>query len=453
MTWQCSSVSGGDNNGDDQVTDELFPVGPAKPKAEPPATEGECRLALPVRNQVEAVFSDLDGLIPPDHQARVVWGYVEHADLAELYAKIKAVEGRPGRAAIDPRILLALWLYATLDGVGSARALAKLCEDSHPYRWICGGVSVNYHTLADFRVENGDVLEELLIDGVTSLRAAGAVTLNRVAHDGKRVRANAGSDSFRSKGTLERFQREAQEQVETLRRELDENPAASDARIKSARERAARERQERVAAALKQYDEVKKKKKHDKEKARVSITDPDARRMRMGDGGSRPAYNVQFSTDTGSQIIVGVEVLNGGSDSDQLEPAVVRIEKQHGITPAEFLADGGYVNRQMIENVSAKNCTVYMPVPAPNKKGYPQDRPFKTETPRVTEWRERMETTAAKEIYKKRAATAECVNALAHNRGLQQFPVRSLKKVKAVALLFALAHNIIRAESLKKRAA
>jgi transposase len=437
------------------VTDELFPVGPSKPKAQPPATEDECRIALPVRNQVEAVFSDLDGLIPLDHQVRVVWGYVERADLAELYGRIKAVEGRPGRAAIDPRILLALWLYATLDGVGSARALAKLCEDSHPYRWICGGVSVNYHTLADFRVENGNVLEELLIDSVTSLRAAGAVTLNRVAHDGMRVRANAGSGSFRGKKTLERFQKEAQEQVEALRRELDENPAASDDQIKSARERAARERQERVAAALKQYDDVKKKKKHHKEKARVSTTDPDARWMRMGDGGSRPAYNVQISTETGTQLIVGVKVINSGSDSDQLEPAVMRIQEQHGVVPKEFLVDGGYVKREAFETLAEppNNCTVYAPVPAPNKKNRPKDQPFKTETPRVTEWRKRMKTAEAKKIYKERAATAECVNALARNRGLQQFPVRGLKKVRAVAILFALAHNLMRLESLKNSVA
>src|SRR5471030_2509560 len=224
----------------------LFPVGDPKPKAEPPASEGACRVATPVRNQVEAVFCDLNSLIPAEHQARLVWSFVERADLTELYGKIKAIEGRPGRAAIDPRLLLALWLYATLDGVGSARALAKLCEDSHPYRWICGGVTVNYHTLSDFRSEAGGVLEELLIESVSSLRSAGVVTLNRVAHDGVRVRASAGSGSFRRKETLERFYQEAQEQVNALRWELEENPAASDARIKSALERAARERQERI---------------------------------------------------------------------------------------------------------------------------------------------------------------------------------------------------------------
>jgi transposase len=433
--------------------DTLFPVGPAKPKVESHAAESECRLALPVRNQIETVFSDLDSLIPAEHQVRVVWGYAERADLNEVYAKFKAVAGRPGRAAIDPRIMLALWLYATLDGVGSARALAKLCEDSLPYRWICGGVSVNYHTLSDFRVECESVFEELLIDGVTSLRAAGAVTLERVAHDGMRVRASAGSDSFRRKNTLERFMREAQEQVETLRRELDENPAASEARIKAAKERAARERQERVSAALQQYESVKKKKKYHKEEARVSTTDPDARRMRMADGGSRVGYNVQYSTDTRSQVIVGVEVINGGSDSDQLEPAVRRIQRAHGVTPREFLADGGYVNRTMIETLGAEHCTIYMPVPAPSGKRQCKDRPFKTETPRVTEWRERMGTEEAKAIYKDRASTAECVNALARNRGLQQFTVRGLKKVRAVALLFALAHNVMRSERLMKSAA
>lgn len=299
------------------MTDEtLFPIGEARPKASEPALAPRVKYA--VRNQVECLMGDLDSSVALDHQVRTVWSFVEQADLSELYAQIKAVEGHAGRTPIDPRILLALWLYATLDGIGSARALEKLCEDSLPYRWICGGVSVNYHTLADFRTDTGSVLEEILIDHITSLRAAGVVSLNRVAHDGVRVRASAGSGSFRRKETLERFMQEARQQVEALRRELEENPAASDARRKAARQRAAQEHQARVSEALKQYADVKKKKKHDKEEARVSITDPDARKMRMADGGTRPAYNVQISTDTATQLIVSVETINGGSDFDRL---------------------------------------------------------------------------------------------------------------------------------------
>ena len=237
-----------------------------------------------------------------------------------------------------------------------------------------------------------------------------------------------------------------------MRKELEQDPGRSDARRKAARERAAREREARVAEALKQYADVKKKKKHDKDDARVSTTDPDARKMRMADGGTRPAYNVQLSTDTETQIIVSVDVINGGSDFDQLVPAMQRMNKQHGTTPKELLVDGGFAKRDAIEEAAEApfNCTVYAPLPKPTTKAQTVERPFKTETPRVTEWRERMATAEAKAIYKERAATIECVNAQARNRGLQQFRVRGRPKVKAVALMFALVHNIVRAKSLKK---
>jgi transposase len=181
------------------------------------------------------------------------------------------LEGGAGRTAIDPRILLALWLYATLDGVGSARALAQLCADHIVYRWLCGGVSVNYHTLSDFRSNSQNELDELLTDSVARLRAAGAVTLARVALDGTRVRASAGSGSFRRLKTLERFRAEAQARVAALRKELEADPSACSKRQQAARERAARERAARVAEALRQYPEVQAKKKHDKEEARVSV--------------------------------------------------------------------------------------------------------------------------------------------------------------------------------------
>jgi hypothetical protein len=280
------------------------------------------------------------------------------------------------------------------------------------------------------------------------------VSLNRVSHDGIRVRAAAGSGSFRRQETLGRFMQEAREQVEALRTELEQDPGRSDARRKAARERAAQEREARVAEALKQYADVKKKKKHDKDEARVSTTDPDARKMRMADGGTRPTYNVQFSTDTATQIIVGVDVINGGSDFDQLVPALKRIQKQHGTTPKEMLVDGGFAKREAIEEVAEApyNCTVYAPLPKPTSKKQTVERPFKTETPRITQWRERMATEEAKRIYKERASTIECVNAQARNRGLQQFRVRGRPKVRAVALMFALVHNIIRTKSLKKAA-
>ena len=433
---------------------QLFDVGPAV--AGDAAQETSVpRVQVPVRNQVEIVESDLDSLIPDEHQVRAVWAFTEQADVSGLYAEIKAVEGGAGRTPIDPRMLLALWLYATLRAIGSARELDRLCTAHVEYRWLCGGVSVNYHTLADFRAESGAVLDQLLRDSVAALRAAGLVTMDRVAHDGVRVRAHAGSSSFRRKATLERFQKEAEEQVQTLKRELHDAPSASSARQKAARTRAAAERLARVQAALQQYPDVHAKKKHDKDEARVSVTDPEARNMHMPDGGTRPAYNVQLSADTGSQIIVGAGVIQSGSDHAQLVPAVETIQTQQGTVPKEMLADGGFAKPADIATLAQAPyaCTVYAPpTQFKDKDGKPLE-PKQAEGPEVTAWRERMKTEQAQTIYRERAATIECVNALARNRGLQQFRVRGLVNVYAVVLLFVLAHNLMRAESLKRERA
>jgi transposase len=390
------------------------------------------------------VCSDLDSQIPDDHPVRLVWEFARQADLSTLYAKIRAIEGGPGRTAIDPRLLLALWLFATLEGYGSARLLAQLCEDHIAYRWLCGGVAVNYHTLADFRAQTGAVFDELLTDSVTTMCASGLVTLRRVAHDGMRVRANAGKGSFRREQRLQQFQHDAQEQVNRLREELDEDPAAGARRRQAAQKRAAQDRLNRVTAAIKQYPQARLHKKYDKDQTRVSITDPDARRMHMADGGTRPAFNVQFTADTASQAIVAVSVVNSGSDGGLLLPAIDQIRQRYQKTPAEVLTDGGFVKKDDIETLATQvgGCRIFAPVPTSKTASRPDDRPYSTETPAVTEWRERMQTEAAKAIYKERAASIECVNAQARGCGLQQFPVRGLKKVLAVALLVALAHNL-----------
>ncbi len=379
--------------------------------------------------------ASLDSLLPEDHRARLVWEYVQGLDLGALYEPIRAVEGTAGRNAIDPRILLALWLYATLDGVGSARQLARLCEDHVAYRWICGGVSVNYHTLSDFRTAHPVFLEELLTQSVATLMHEGLVTLQRVAQDGMRVRASAGAASFRRRATLEECQTQARQQVETLRQELEADPAACTRRQQAARQRAARERSERVARALGELAEVEAKKQgQKKEKARASTTDPEARVMKMGDGGFRPAHNVQFATDTASQVITGVDVVNAGSDTGQMPPMIEQHQQRYGKTPEETLVDGGFAKQEDIEEVSSPEVgtTVYAPVQKPRKEGRDPYQPLPGDSVTIAAWRQRMGTPEAKEIYKERAATAECVNAISRNRGLRQFLVRGLQKVRAV---------------------
>jgi transposase len=393
----------------------------------------------------------LEDLLTPEHHARTVWQFVQGLDLTPLLADIRAVEGGPGRPATDPQIGVALWLYATVEGVGSARALDYLCTHHHAFRWLCGGVSVNYHSLADFRVAHLDFLDDLLTHSVAVLLEQDLVDLNRVAQDGLRVRASAGAASFRRRPTLERCRQQAQEQVQRLKAELENDPAAG-GRQRPARQRAGRERDERVRQALERLPELEAKKKAGAQaEARASTTDPQATVMKMADGGYRPAYNVQFATATGGQVIVGVAVTTGGSDAGQMPPMIEQIRGRYARVPTEYLVDGSYGVHEDIEAVSppAGGTTVYAPVPKPRVETVDRYAPHRRDTPAVAAWRQRMATPAAQATYKDRASNAECVNARARQRGLYQFLVRGLDKVQAVALWQAIAHNVLRAVRLR----
>lgn len=410
----------------------------------------EARVLRPNRDQLQLRPSDLESLLAEDHPARLVWAYVERQDLSPLYAPIKAVAGGSGRSAIAPEILLALWLYATLEGVGSARALARLCDAHDAYRWLCGGVRVNYHTLSDFRVGQVAYLDRLLTANVASLLACGAVKMKRVAQDGMRVRAYAGAASFRRREKLKACHEDARLQVEALKRELQDDPEASHRRLQAARERAAREREQRVAAALAQLPKVEKlkeKKGKSPSEARASTTDVEASVMKMADGGYRPAYNAQMATDAQTQVIVGVDVVSTGSDLGQLAPMVQQIEERYGQCPEQMLVDGGFAKQEDITKVGGRT-QVYAPVQKPKDPSRDPHQGLPKDSPEVAEWRARMGTEEAKQIYKDRAATAECVNAIARNRGLQRFNVRGLAKVKSVLLLYVLAHNLMRMAAL-----
>lgn len=420
---------------------------------------GRPRLRTPVRDQVVMRTLALDQMLPDDDQARLVWEFVCQADLSPLYDAIAAVDGVAGRNANDPRILMTLWLYATIRGVGSARELARLCDRHVAYQWICGDVSMNHHTLADFRVEHGDVVDRILTEQLAVLMQAGAVTLHRVAQDGVRVRASAGSSSFRRRETLERHLAEAEQRVKTLRTELEANPSAANRRQAAARKRAAEERKQRISSALTALEEVQAKKERRgrdslKTPARASSTDPDSRKMKMADGGTRPAYNVQFATDTQSQVIVGVEVSTQGTDANQLGPMQKQIEERTGVRPDEHLADGGFTTIAELEelNEPGDGRKLYVPVKDEKKKRERGEDPYAPrpdDSAAVAEWRQRMGTEVAQSIYRERAATAECVNAQARNRGLQQFRVRGLGRVRAATLWYVVAHNLLRILALR----
>ena len=258
----------------------------------------EARFIRADRVQTRWDFIDLEALLPSDHRARIVMGFVESLDLQGLYDSIKSREGEPGRPPPDPAVLLGLWLYATIEGVGSARQLERLAERDLAYRWIAGGVPLNYHGLSDFRVGHVEVLDRLLSESVTALIGEGVVSLAEVAVDGTKVRANASRDSFKSGSKLARIEAAVEQRIAALKAEIESDPEASSRRKRAAQERAAREVKERAERARAALDQVRAEKEqraktHRKDEAKkksepkVSLSDPEARCMRFPDGAIR----------------------------------------------------------------------------------------------------------------------------------------------------------------------
>ena len=441
--------------------DSLFPLPEQEAASLAPATRPDvARVLGPVRNQVEWAPRDLDAALPVGHAARAIWAMLEQLDLSGFYGSIKAVLDRPGRPTTDPHVLLALWLLGTVEGVGSARHLARLCGEHDAYRWLCGGVPINYHMLADFRVAHQEALDELLTQIVASLLAAKAVTLVRVAQDGMRVRASAGAASFRRKGKLETCLEEARAQVERLAAAREHPDPGVNRREQAARDRAAREQVERVEQALAllpKAQATKEAQQHRNAKGprawvtepRVSTTDPEARVMKMADGGFRPAYNVQLATETDNGIIVGVGVTTSGSDAAQAPPMLEQVEQRTGKRPGAYLMDAGFAGHEAITTLEQQGVPVYATVPLP--KGQPEAeryQPHRGDSPEVEVWRARMATEEAKMVYRERAATAEWANAQLTLHGISHFTVRGLAKVTTVLLLVAIAHDLLRCISL-----
>lgn len=440
------------------MPETLFPLAESEggPESHGP---GKPRLCMANRDQVEMRLASLDELLPEDHRVRIVWAMVQEYDLSPLYERIEAVEGEAGRPAIDPRLLVAVWLNATLDGVGSARALARLCESHLAYQWLLGGVSVNYHTLADFRVQHEAVLDGILTRSVAALMSEGLVELKSTAQDGVRIRASAGASSFRRRETLEGRLEEAEARVQELKaeREAGEGEGVT-LRQRGARERHARERVERVKRALREAEKIEVKKSKNRESkrknrpARGSTSDPEARVMKMADGGFRPAYNGQLDVDMNSGIIVGVDLSNE-ADQRLLEPMIEQVEERYGRLPDEHYVDGGFRSNTGIEALEEKGVAVYAPIPVRYNKGS-QKKPeqiLPSDSAEVAAWKRRMTTTEAQEKYRRRAAIVEWANAMLRNRGLYRFLVRGIHKARAVLLWFALAHNLLQTFSLRQK--
>ena len=422
----------------------------------------EARVVRPDRRQLRWDMVDLEGLLPTEHRARIVWSFVESLDLSELYERIRSREGEVGRPAADPAVMLALWLYATVEGVGSARELERLAQSDAAYRWLAGGVPLNHHGLADFRVESVEVLDRLLTQSVTALIGEGLVRLAEIAVDGTKIRASASKTSFKTGEKLLKIEAAVAERLAALKQELTDDPGASTRRRQGARERAAREVQERAGrarAALERLEAERKSRAKDearKKAPKASTTDPEARSMRFPDGAIRPAYNAQIAAAPKEGVIVSIEVTDRRNDAGLAGPMVDDIARRYGRTPDRLLVDTSYATSEDIVALAAHAggpVEVYTPPPSERDNVKlaslaRRRRKREREPACLKAWRERMASEAGQAIYALRKRI-ERINADRKNHGFGFLAVRGLIKAKAHALWHALANNLVAAHRLR----
>lgn len=425
---------------------------------------GGARVVKADRSQLSWDLVDLEAWLPADHRARIVWAFAETLDLSELYDAIKSREGEAGRPKSDPRVLLALWLYATIEGVGSARALDRLSQTDLAYRWLRGGVPVDYHTLSDLRSDSGQLLDQLLSQSLTALMAEGLVRLDEVIIDGTKVRAAAGRGSFKTADGLVELAQLADARVEALKSEVDADPTAHSRRRQAAQERAAREAGERAARAKAMLDRLEAEKTHKAAEAKkaapsASTTDPEARMMRFADGAIRPGYNVQVAVTADHGLIVGIEPTDRRNDSGLAHPMVEEVERRLGSTPGCIIVDTGYASGADIVALAERDrpVAVFAPV-KPDRTDVTAHALRVRAANRAREpvalrvWRARMATPEGQATMRRRKRI-ELVNAQTKNRGLGRQLLRGLANIKAVALLHALAHNLMTVHRLRLAAA
>ena len=443
---------------------QLFPTDddttPVPTPDAPPPLHVKRRLRTAIRNQMVMRRESLDQELPTGHPVRTVWKLVDQLDFSPWLKLLKAVEDRPGRNGNDPKLLLAIWVYATIQGDGSARRVNELCTEHRADRWLCGGVSMNYHTLSDFRSGSEEPFEEVIVQIVSSLMSQGLVDLTRLAQDGMKVRASAGKSSFRRRETLDECLKVAREHMAQINAITPAQWAEVTQRQKAARIRAKRERVERLEKAIAQCEQLQERNdagRKDRQKPpRVSTTDPEARVMKFSDGGFRPGYNVNFASDTQSSIIVGDQVTNQGNDHGQLSPMMDQVEARLEKTPEELLVDGGCASAEEITKLAKRGVKVFSPVKNASKDIAAGKDPYAAkpgESAEVAQWRQRMGEPASAEVYKERSQVAEWVNAVCRNHDFRQVLVRGLEKVRSVTLLHAITHDLMHGARLQMAAA
>jgi transposase len=342
-----------------------IPEQPARPKS---TTVGEVKLNTVDRQQTMLVSIYVEELIPADHKARAIWELAGGLDLSPFCAGLRTSAGCAGRPAWDPQLLVSLWVYAYSEGISSAREIERLMEWEPGLQWLGGLKTVNHHTLSDFRVEHQEALEQLFAELLVSLEKAGLLSLEQVMHDGTKIRAQAGADSFRREKTARQRLDEVREALRQMGDPRAEAPAKD--RRQAARERAARERKERLEAALKEMVAMQadQKSEEDKAKVRASLSEPEARQMKHGDNAIAPSYNAQITTEAKNKIIVGAHLSQCSSDAQSLMAAIDEVAKNLEKKPEQVVVDGGFTNRDNIVECAAQQIDLVGSLPDPKER-------------------------------------------------------------------------------------
>lgn len=401
------------------------------------------RLTEPERRQGVIRFEMPDDTLEPEHPARVLWQALGKLDLSDFVADARSVEGRAGRPTHSPRMMLTLWTYAISCGIGSAREIERRTRSEKAFQWIVGDVSVGHHLLSRFRVGHQEALDKLMTNILAALMHKGVLSLRLVAQDGMRVRASASAPSFRRSESLEECREQAALHLKAVLAQADD-PELTAAQ-KAAREAGARDFQRRVDEAIATVEELQQGPRRSDSPARASTTDPEARVMKMADGGFRPAFNVQMATAGsefgGPRTVVGVNVINVGSDMASVTPMLDQIERRTGQLPGALLADANHGGHAAIVDARARGVDSLIPVP--KRRARTDERDRRSTDPDIVAWMTRMEEPDAKDLYRARAGLCEWTNAQAAGRcGIRQFLVRGVKKATSVALLFAITVNL-----------
>lgn len=423
------------------------------------------KLSLSCRDQIEFQSLSLNELVPENHIVRTLWDFVLSMDLTVCLKHIMTVKGKAGRKAIDPKILLTLWLYTIIDGNISARKLEELCKYHTIYKWICGGVSVNRTNLAEFRSDNPDKFDTLLTSCLAVMVKNGLISDTDFAQDGTRIKANASNNSFLRENSLKNLENEITDYIKKLKEE-EKTVTNSYEKKKLVKEQSkANERKRLVALAITNLNEAQTEKQTNSRKSqekiekdlpnmRASIVEPHVRKMKMGDSGFRLAYNIQFATGINSRVIYGVDVVNTmdpGTAPNLMTQVWNRLKNLNLEEFKNWVADAAYSGSNDIKAVAKlfPNCFYF----APPKNNINVDPKIhrRTDSEEIKNWKDSIGTKKANELYKLRCSTAEFSNMQIKNHGLVEFPVRTLEKVKGMTLLHVISANFMRSVDLTKK--